>query len=382
MIRMDRGSGLNIVVTSFREFLFSLLKTGKSTGVLVLISFIVIANYRESSAHGMEVPLDSMAKNYRILFEKNNREGHFEEALKYWRLYDLMRDSLEQLSRLDDLKMLDRKYQNDTRAEQVLLQMKEKELREIKVRHLTYSLFGITGLLIIVLMMILLIQVRLRLQANQQTMKVEQYLLRSQMNPHFIFNTLTNIQGLIIQQDKEASLKYLSLFSELTTRIQENSGMELVDLANELTIIRDYLQLQQMRYHEIFDYFVTDFTPEGFRPIKIPPMLLQPFVENAIEHGLKNKNEKGFLSVRIYQNERPDLVIEIEDNGVGREKSMEIIKKHERDHQGLATIITKERLDRMNRRRRKKIMLEITDLKNSSGDPTGTLVRFCFSQYS
>jgi sensor histidine kinase YesM len=221
---------------------------------------------------------------------------------------------------------------------------------------------------------------RMRLQAGRQELTTRQYLLLAQMNPHFIFNALTNIQSLIMQRDPVTSGKFLDLFARLTLRIREHSEMELVRLEEEFSLIRDYIELQKLRYGDKFDWEFS--VPDSVKQYNfvIPPMLLQPAVENAIEHGLKYREGKGLITFRISVSGEKELTAEIEDDGIGREKAMEIARQNPGHHQGLATKITRERIEQFNKRKRRKFLFEITDKKTDSGEPSGTIVKFIFPQ--
>lgn len=361
------------------KYLFPKILKAKSLVFLLLVVLTTVAVPLVFSEE-TNSPVDSIVKDYHSLYVKNKQQGNFEGALIYFKLYNTAKDSLDRLNRNSDLRMLARKYKNDTKEQQINFIAGKKTLREFKLKQLRYSVFGLTGLLMTGGILVLLFFNRSRVRMNQQTLNTEQYLLRSQMNPHFIFNALTNIQALILQHDREASLRYLGLFSDLTGKILESSGMELVQLEDELSIITNYIKLQKLRYRDKFEVSLSGMDEPGIKEILIPPMLLQPFVENAIEHGLKYKEGKGLLSVRILKNEPEGIFIEIEDDGIGRIKSKEIHAKNEDKHQGLATAISYDRIDRLNRNRRKKISLEITDLETVSGNIAGTLVRIIFPQ--
>lgn len=178
------------------------------------------------------------------------------------------------------------------------------------------------------------------LQLENSRLNIEQKLLQAQLNPHFIFNSIANLQSLVASGDTKESVRYLSAFSGLLRSVLEQSRRDFINLEEEVTSLKNYLQLQQMRFAGIFDYQVTvaaDLYPED---ILIPPMLVQPFVENAIEHGFRNIQYKGMLRVS-FSAENNQVIILVDDNGKGLTSKEENPQKK----RSLAGIILKERLE-------------------------------------
>lgn len=178
------------------------------------------------------------------------------------------------------------------------------------------------------------------LQSKNDRMRIEQKLLQSQLNPHFIFNAIANMSSLIASGNSKEAGQYLLSFSQLLRNILEQNRKDFIGLDEEISSLHNYLQLQQMRYMGLFEYKIT--TDENMDPtiILIPPMLLQPFTENAIEHGFKSITYPGMLSIRFSLNNKK-LIITIEDNGTGLQEKKMQEPKHK---QSLAQIILKERL--------------------------------------
>ncbi|QJB31708.1 histidine kinase [Chitinophaga oryzae] len=173
-------------------------------------------------------------------------------------------------------------------------------------------------------------------------LSLERRLLQSQMDPHFIFNALGNIQGMILKQDTALAVSYLSKFARLSRRMLEHSRMEKITLEDEIATLKNYIELQQLRLNNSFDYHIDN---QASTALQLPPLLIQPFVENAIEHGLKPlaDTQYGLLTVRF--NEQSDdhiLVCTITDNGIGLTESRR--RKTDDSHQSLSTKITDERL--------------------------------------
>jgi len=188
-------------------------------------------------------------------------------------------------------------------------------------------------------------QLRLRernrlLKSENQRLNMEQKLLQSQLNPHFIFNAIANLQSLVASGHIQESVRYLRSFSGLLRGILEQNRKDFIEIEDEITSLNNYIQVQQMRYDGLFDYQITVDEQLDVHEILIPPMLVQPFVENAIEHGFRNINYKGLLKISFKLRDK-SLVIEVNDNGAGLAQ-----KPGDRPQKkSLAGIILKERFE-------------------------------------
>jgi sensor histidine kinase YesM len=252
--------------------------------------------------------------------------------------------------------------------------------RESRVKALeltrTRLISGITAILIAVTALLLISYFRRkRLKSEQKAIAIEQKLLRSQMNPHFIFNSLASIQNFIYKEKREDAGEYLSRFSKLVRNILENSREEYVPLEKEIETISHYLELQKLRYSGRFEYAIVTDPGIDADNTWIPPMLAQPFIENSIEHGIKYKETPGHINIR-FKLESQMIRFEVEDDGVGREKAKEIEFRQNNKHKPLATSITQERLAAINKKLRTKIRMEIIDLEDGLGMACGTRVTF------
>ncbi len=232
----------------------------------------------------------------------------------------------------------------------------------------------ISSALIIIIAALLIRQ--MRANANNKTIELQQKLLRSQMNPHFIFNALLSIQNYMFENNPDNAAVYLSKFAVLMRLILENSREEYIPLESEIKTLEHYLELQQMRFENRFNYLINVDETIDIDFIAIPPMLAQPFIENAIEHGLAGKKENGKITVSFKQ-EDGNIIFEVEDNGVGILDSSAKQQGTKSNHRSLATTITKERLDMLNKNRRNKIRYEMVDLGTlGNRETTGTRVVF------
>jgi ligand-binding sensor domain-containing protein len=178
---------------------------------------------------------------------------------------------------------------------------------------------------------------------NKQIAEIRMIALRGQMNPHFIFNSLNSIQHFITTRDKEEALNYLSKFSKLIRKILENSRENTVSISNELQLLELYIQLEQLRFSNKFDYHIEIDEKIDMENTEIPPLLIQPYIENAILHGLINKNGKGDLWFSLQRNNGL-LICKIEDNGIGRARAQEIEQGKVSRHKSLGIKVTEERI--------------------------------------
>lgn len=204
--------------------------------------------------------------------------------------------------------------------------------------------------------------------------KIELKALRSQMNPHFVFNSLNSIQHYIFNSKSEEAVKYLNKFAKLMRVILNNSDKPTVAIEDDLEALKLYLELEQMRFEDKFEYkFEVSGTVDLDYDI-MPPMLLQPYVENAILHGLTPRKDKGLLTIGI-RHEDQFIVCTITDNGIGRKRSAEIKRTMPgTKHKSFGMKITEERLRILNEISMSKHSVKIIDLENADGTSAGTKV--------
>ena len=214
---------------------------------------------------------------------------------------------------------------------------------------------------------------RKMLNIEKQIFDLEQKALRLQMNPHFIFNSLNAIQNFVIINDTDKAVNYLAKFSHLMRMILANSMQSYIPLKDELRALTHYMDLEKLRFDDKFEYTVRMDPTIDSEFIEVPPMLLQPYVENAIIHGLVHAGHKGKLLVEL-KKKRDSLICTIEDNGIGREMAIKLREQSGIKRQPRGMMITQERLEILSKQRKKGFSIKITDLKDESGDAAGTRV--------
>ncbi len=204
--------------------------------------------------------------------------------------------------------------------------------------------------------------------------ETEMIALRAQMNPHFIFNCLNSIKLYTLENDSLTASEYLTKFSQLIRLVLENSRSEKVTLQKELETLKLYIELEAMRFKDKVKYKINVLPHIDQQYIEIPPLLLQPYVENAIWHGLMHKPEGGNISIDISQPTEYLLHIEISDDGIGREMARAHKSKSATRQKSFGLKMTSERLDAINHIYQTKTEVKIVDLTDSDGSATGTKI--------
>ncbi|MFZ4401323.1 MAG: ligand-binding sensor domain-containing protein [Bacteroidales bacterium] len=214
---------------------------------------------------------------------------------------------------------------------------------------------------------------RKMLSIQKQVFELEQKSLRLQMNPHFLFNSLNSIQSFVIEKDTDKAIYYLSRFSQLMRLILNNSQQTFVVIQEELKVIKLYLDLERLRYDNIFNYQIDVDTEIEEEFLAIPPMIIQPYIENAIIHGLIHKKHAGELLIKLKLVDNYILCV-IQDNGIGRAAAIKIREQSGIRHKSSGMLITQERLDILNMKNKNKLSVNIIDLINDEGVSLGTRI--------
>ncbi len=242
--------------------------------------------------------------------------------------------------------------------------------------------FMFSVLAFIVLVIFMLFRVRLNQLKREQEKesktqieiaKNELKALRAQMNPHFLFNSLNSIQHFIINNKSDEAVFYLNRFAKLMRMILTNSEKTTITLNEEINGLKIYMELEKMRFSNLFDFNIHVDEDIDADYEQIPSMLLQPYVENAILHGLVPKNEGGHLQINFFIKNN-FLHVTIQDNGIGRKKSAEVKSKSTKSHASMGMKITNDRLKLLSNIEQISYTVSFTDLADAHGNPTGTRV--------
>ncbi len=214
---------------------------------------------------------------------------------------------------------------------------------------------------------------KLKTEFNKKLNETKLQALRAQMNPHFIFNSLNSINRYIIKSDVKVASYYITKFSKLMRLILDNSEHRKVVLSNELEALKLYIEMEALRFDNKFSFeLLVDDTVSTDR-IEVPPLLIQPYVENAIWHGLLHKEGEGKLTITV-KTHGDMLICEVIDNGIGREKAMEYKSKNAPTRKSIGMKLTEERLRMKEMDEEENGSQEVIDLKNEAGEPIGTKV--------
>jgi tetratricopeptide (TPR) repeat protein len=315
---------------------------------------------------------------YEALTALYNDQKDYKRAMDYFRLYVAQKDSLVNDHTKKELLQSAMKYEYEKKEAVAKVEQEKKEAiqnEELQKRATQIKLYIALCILIVIVFVAVFLQMRNKrntekLRLENSLIDLEQKALRLQMNPHFIFNALNSIQSFITENNQSAARKYLSKFARLMRLIMENSARKTVSLQNEIDVLTDYLELTRLRFPEKFTFTITVDEQIDTSDCEIPPMLLQPFVENAVLHGLATKESDGKIEIR-FQKEQNMIACVIEDNGVGRKQAME---KKLHTHKSTGMLVTEERLKAFGEQNAVETNLQIVDLFDNFGNACGTRV--------
>jgi hypothetical protein len=314
-----------------------------------------------------------MEKIYRLYYKLDSAEQNHASALENYKLASLWQDSIYDKQNRRQWAMIQGQFNTELAQEKIIILEQDNALKNMTIKQTRIYMFILGVFLVITLLMAVLLIRQNRIKAEHQMVVLEQKLLRLQMNPHFIFNALSSILGFIQRKDNVNAAGYLTSFSSLLRTTLESSREDYILLADEVKSLTNYLNLQLLRYQNKFTYAIEIDDKIDLENAIIPPMLIQPIIENAIEHGIRHKKGQGQISVR-FRLESKKVICEVEDNGVGREKAWEAGYQRRKTHKSLATDIIYDRINALNKKLKQKIMLNIIDLKSDMNVAAGTKV--------
>ncbi|MFD2566499.1 histidine kinase [Pseudotenacibaculum haliotis] len=251
------------------------------------------------------------------------------------------------------------------------LAFKNKQLSVERTKLQQYVIYSlIAGILAMIVFTYLLFRSNKQQKLSNNLLALKS--MRSQMNPHFIFNALNSVNSFIAVNDERNANRYLSEFSVLMRSVLENSDEDFIPFAKEVELIELYVKLEHNRFKEKFDYKISIDEAIDLDQYSIPPMLLQPYIENAIWHGLRYKEEKGNLHIEVQKVDEESISVLIKDDGVGRKRSQELKTKNQlkQKSKGMSTI--KKRITILNDMYQDKISVSVSDLFENG---TGTQVK-------
>jgi two-component system, LytTR family, sensor kinase len=314
-------------------------------------------------------------------------------AFQYAEIEIKMKDSLNKINTKNAAIKALFKYETEAKDNEIVKIAQQKQISDLESTRKTTLIYSILGGILALsaiayfsftrfrakkeneLLSNQLQEAERRIEIEQKATESELKALKSQMNPHFMFNALNGIQEQFMYGDKTVANEQMGNFTYLTRQILTVSGKKKINLSTEVEILTKYLELEKMRFSEGFTYEINlgENIDEDYH--QIPPMLIQPFVENSIKHGLLHKQGDKKVSISFDLDEAEEnLICVVEDNGVGREKSAEFKSKRIQQHESFSTSATEERLKLLGNGLNNKDLLIYEDLKNEEGEVVGTRV--------
>jgi hypothetical protein len=313
----------------------------------------------------------SIAENGLFLISLFEKEKQYDSAFFYQKK---VMEARERSFSRDKERQLQAAYFNEKIRQQDLVAQNENFKAQFKIYILLGSL---------VVLLLLALQYRSRLKTNfyKKNAAIEMKALRAQMNPHFIFNCLTSINRYIVKSDNKTASNYLTKFSKLIRLILDNSATDYISLDTEIQTLQLYMDMEALRFDHAFKYEIQTDDAVSSENISIPSMLVQPYVENAIWHGLlhlpdanSNGKAQGKLWIRFLKEKENILKVEIEDNGVGRQKAKEIESKDTLKKRSYGMQISKDRIELINKLYKYNTAVTVQDLMDDTGMASGTKI--------
>ncbi|WP_446779303.1 tetratricopeptide repeat-containing sensor histidine kinase [Macellibacteroides fermentans] len=306
--------------------------------------------------------------SYEGLYKTYRKEGNWKEALFYNEQTHSLTDSLQNKELQEKVLEIEAKYQAEKKERQIELLHNENELKNARIKLQNVYIWGVSLLFILVSAGSVWIVRQKRIKQRAKQVELEQKLLRSQMNPHFLFNSLGAIQSYMLKNDGRKAAFYLSNLSSLMRAILKNSREEVISLQEEKETLEKYLVIHKLRLGERLNYVVSVSEELDLEEVYLPPMMIQPFVENAVIHGIEPMDKEGIIHVRFYK-EETFLVIQVDDNGAGIHDSS---KNKNATHVSYALQIFKERVANLKKRYGTEILYSI--IAKDPSIESGTLV--------
>ncbi|MFT6868016.1 MAG: tetratricopeptide (TPR) repeat protein [Cyclobacteriaceae bacterium] len=313
--------------------------------------------------------IESYFKVYPKLALAYHQVGNHQKAYEAQLKYSQINEEVFNSEKSKQLTEIETKYETEKKEAEIATLSQKAAIQELKItqRNQTISI----GLVLFALILIIAFFVyrERSIKKNRIQTELEHRFLRSQLNPHFIFNALLAIQNFMLKNDGQAAALYLTKFSKLMRQILESSREEFISVEEEIEMLKNYMDIHQLRLQNSFSYTIKIADNIDPETDTIPPMFVQPFVENAIEHGIVNAKEKGLIELSL--NKVAGYIhIEIKDNGCGLSGRSSNLK----EHNSLATTIIKERMELFNKTLKDQIQLILGEIISENGDILGTKV--------
>ncbi len=317
---------------------------------------------------------DECAQSNHLLSELYEKKGDYKKALTYQtKAIDLDEEILNEgtIRYVNDILF---RYDYEKKGNEIAVLAKQNEIVSLKLRkNRTMLLIGALSLFLLAGVLYILYR-QYQLHNDKKMLTLEQTMLRSQMNPHFLFNSLNSIKLYIINNEKKNAVHYLNKFSKLVRKILEASSQREIPLAEELETVELYMNIENIRFSNEINFEIKVSEEIDVHNIKIPSLILQPFLENALWHGLSSIEGEKNISLAVTLGEKGFINIAISDNGVGRDAAEKIKESKVLKRKSVGIDITKERLANFSKDYQNSFHVEIIDLYDDSNMPSGTKI--------
>jgi len=321
-----------------------------------------------------------------LLWKIYDAEKNTDSAYKYRLQFDIINDSIAQDQLARDLAVTQLRFDDEQKQSQIDLLKKDNQINQEELKSESFQKKILVAVILTVAFISFIAFRNFTLKRRNEKLEnekkqselqtkaseLEMQALRSQMNPHFIFNCLSSINRFILKNEMEEASGYLTKFSRLIRMVLVNSKKQFISLEDEMETLCLYLDMEKLRFKNSFDYKISFVNSIDAGNIFVPPMLLQPFAENAIWHGLMHKEGHGYLEIKL-SSDGKFLICTITDNGIGRTKASELKSKSAEKQKSMGLEITKERLALLNKVENNNTSFVIEDLFDE-GIPSGTQV--------
>ena len=311
---------------------------------------------------------------YNRLSELNTKKGDYQTALQEFKMAEELEKSINNERNLNYINDLVLKYESVSKSNTIKALADENELVKTKLeKNKLALLFGLLGIILVSILFTVYDRHK-NLKQEKKILTLEQDMLRSQMNPHFIFNSLNSIKLYIINNEKENAVYYLNKFAKLIRKILVASSEKEIPLSDELDTMELYMNIENIRFSNAIEFKILIDENVNTHNIKVPSLIIQPFLENAIWHGLSSKEEDKKIELKVEKNKKKHITISITDNGIGRKASREINNQKTLKRKSVGISLTKERLANFSKRYTNMYTIKIEDLHDKQGRSSGTKV--------
>ena len=316
----------------------------------------------------------ALTEIYTNYSEYHEQTGNYADALKYYKKHTLISNQLLNDKTSKYVNDLIAKYDSERKTNQIKNLAKQNEIAQLQlIKNRNFWIIFLVSTFSLLVILYFLYRQNL-LKKEKKILTLEQDVLRTQMNPHFIFNALNSIKHYIINNEQKNAVHYLNKFSKLIRKILESSSVKEVSLQEELETMDLYMNIENIRFsNEIYYNFNVDQALD-LSKIKVPPLVLQPFLENALWHGLSSKKGDKNILLSVYKPSENFIQIDIQDNGIGRKASAQIKSNKTIKRKSIGIELTKERLQNFIKGFENPFSLKFNDLLDENNNPLGTKV--------